>query len=312
MANIKTADLNLLKAFDALVDERSVTRAAERLALTQPAVSGMLNRLRDTFGDPLFVRTQRGVMPTRRALELAAPIKQLLAQIEMLLRPEAFDPATASFTISIAATDYALKAVVTPFLSRLRSLAPAVRVAVRSIDDERLHVQMERGEIHIALLTPQTTPHDLHARELFDERYVCALRQGHPAAATGRITLPRFCALDHAMVSLDGGGFQGATDEALARLGRSRRVVLSMPTFLSLLDVLRTSDLIALVPQRLVAEVEGLTLVNPPLEVPGFTKVAAWHACTHEDARYRWARDLLFQSCGLAIAPPRAAKRQQA
>ena len=312
LANINTLDLNLLKAFDALMDERSVTRAAGRLALTQPAVSGMLNRLRDAFDDPLFVRTQRGILPTPHALELAAPVKQVLAQVETLLRPAAFDPATASFIVSIAATDYALKAVVTPFLAALRSLAPGVRVAVRSIHDERLHAQLERGEVHVALLTPQTAPHDLHARKLFDERYVCVLSRNHPDAAKGRLTLARFCALDHAIVSLDGGGFRGATDEALARLGRSRRVVVSMPSFLALLDILRTSDLIALVPHRLVADVRDLALINPPLEVAGFTKIAAWHARTHEDVRYRWARELLFRTCGLTTEPQPAAKRQRA
>jgi len=139
--DIKTVDLNLLKAFDALMDERSVTRTAARLAVTQPAVSGMLNRLRESFGDLLFVRTQRGMVPTPRALELAGPVKHVLAQVETLLRPSAFDPASASFTLSIATTDYALKAVVTPFLAALRPLAPAIRVAVRAIDEARLRAQ---------------------------------------------------------------------------------------------------------------------------------------------------------------------------
>jgi len=309
--DIRTVDLNLLKAFDALMDEGSVTRTAGRLAVTQPAVSGMLNRLRESFGDPLFVRTQRGVMPTPRAIELAGPVKDVLAQVEALLRPAAFDPATASFTVSIATTDYALKAVVMPFLAALRPLAPGIRVAVRPMDETRLRGQFERGEVHIALLTPQTTPQDLHARRLFDEDYVCVLRQGHPEAGRGRLTLARFCALDHAIVSLDGGGFVGATDEALKALGRSRRVVLSMPSFMSLLDVVRASDLIALVPRRHVADVRDVVLVQPPLQVAGFTKVAAWHARTHEDARYRWARALLFQSCGIMEEPPPGRKRQR-
>ena len=127
--NLRRADLNLLKVFDVLMDERSVTRAAERLALTQPAVSGMLARLRERFDDPLFVRAQRGVTPTARALELAGPVRQVLAEVEALLRPAAFDPATASFTLTLAATDYALQAIVAPFIAALRARYRAFREA---------------------------------------------------------------------------------------------------------------------------------------------------------------------------------------
>jgi DNA-binding transcriptional LysR family regulator len=298
MIDISGVDLNLLKALDALLDERSVTRAAGRLGLTQPAVSAMLVRLRESFGDPLFVRTQRGVAPTPRALELAAPVKDVLRQIETLLQPAAFEAAGAEFTLSLAATDYALRAIVTPFLRLLRARAPRVRVAVLPIDDQRLSSQLERGDLHLALTTADTTPGDLHARRLFDERYVCVLRQGHPDAAAGLMTLERFCALDHALVSYAGGAFRGVTDEALARQGRQRRVALSVASFLILPEVLRASDLIAVAPRRLVAGETGLMLFDPPLEIPGFTKMAAWHERTHRDPAHRWARALLFEACG--------------
>ncbi|MEG0004184.1 LysR family transcriptional regulator, partial [Comamonas sp.] len=142
--NIKNLDLNLLKALDALLDERSVTRAAERLSLTQPAVSGMLTRLRESFDDPLFVRTQRGIAPTLRAQALAGPLKELLCNAEALLRPQGFDPATAQMTLRIAATDYALQAVVLPFLAVLRKRAPGVCVAVVPAQHLPLHERLER------------------------------------------------------------------------------------------------------------------------------------------------------------------------
>lgn len=155
--DIKSLDLNLLKALDALLDERSVTRAAERLALTQPAVSGMLTRLRESFDDPLFVRTQRGIAPTLRALALAGPLKELLCNAEALLRPQAFDPATAHMTLRIAATDYALQAVVLPFLAVLRQRAPGLCVAVVPAQHLPLHERLERGDIDLALVTPERT-----------------------------------------------------------------------------------------------------------------------------------------------------------
>lgn len=302
MRDIRTLDLNLLKTLDALLDERSVTRAADRLGLTQPAVSGMLARLRKSFDDPLFVRTQRGMVPTLRAEELAARVKQVLGEIEGLLKPVEFDPSTADFTLSLAATDYALRAIVTPFLAALRQRAKKLRVAVRPIENDRMLSQFERGDLDIALTTPETTPADLHARRLFDEQYVCALREDHPSIAKGRLSLDRFCAIDHALVSYAGDSFSGVTDDALAKLRRRRRVVLSIASFLVLPDILRASDLVAVVPQRLVRGEVGLALVAPPLDIPGFTKVAAWHERTHRDAGHRWVRRLLFETCGADLA----------
>lgn len=281
-----------------MLDERSVTRAANKLALTQPAVSGMLTRLRDSFDDPLFVRAQRGIIPTPRAVELSGPIKRLLEQISTLLQPATFDPATATVTISIAATDYALQTIIIPFLSALRQYAPNIRIAVRPIEDANIQLQLESGDIDIALMTPDTTPPELHARRLFDEQYVCVLRQDHPDAGSDQISLDRFCELDHAIVSYVGGGFRGITDLELATIGRERRVILSISSFLVLTDILRTTDLIAVVPKRLVANNEHLRLIEPPLVIPGFTKLAVWHERTHHDVAHQWVRSLLLQVCG--------------
>lgn len=313
MRDIRSLDLNLLKALDALLDERSVTRAAERLGLTQPAVSGMLTRLRESFDDPLFVRTQRGIVPTLRATELAGSLKQILGEVEALLQPVDFDPATAEFTMSIAATDYALQAVVVPFLAQLRQRAPGVRVAVRPVEDDRVQTQFERGDLDMALMTPEAAQPDLRSRRLFDERYVCALRADHPDARHAKLSLDRFCALDHALVSYFGQQFWGVTDDALAKAGRQRRVVLSVTSFLVLAEVLRTTDLIAVAPRRLVERTEGLALFEPPVDVPGFTKLAVWHERTHRDVGHRWARALLFETCGCleaANADPGARPRR--
>nr|WP_321238184.1 LysR family transcriptional regulator [uncultured Tolumonas sp.] len=301
MRDIRNVDLNLLKALDVLLDERSVTRAANKLALTQPAVSGMLTRLRDSFDDPLFVRTQRGIIPTPRALELAGPVKRVLEDIGTILQPTSFEPITATTTISIAATDYALQTIIVPFLSTLRQCAPNIRIIVRPIEDDCVQSQLESGAIDIALMTPETTPPELHARRLFDEQYVCVLRQDHPDAGSEQISLDRFCDLDHAIVSYVGGGFRGVTDLELAKIGRERRVILSISSFLVLTDILRTTDLIAVVPKRLVDNNHNLRLIKPPLAIPGFTKLAVWHERTHHDLAHQWVRSLLLQVCGNEI-----------
>jgi DNA-binding transcriptional LysR family regulator len=300
MADIRNLDLNLLKAFEALMEERSVTRAAVRLALTQPAVSGMLTRLRENLDDPLFVRAQHGMIPTARALELAGPVKRVLGEIEALLLPPSFEPTTASLTLRVASTDYALRAVIVPFLKVLKQLAPQIQTATRMIDNDQAPAQLERGDIDLALMTPETAPPELHARRLFDEHYVCAMRRDHPDGANGSLSLDRFCALDHALVSYTGDAFRGATDAALEKVGRRRRVTLSVSSFLVLPEILRTTDLIAIVPRRLVLDTEGLRLLDPPLEIPGFTKVAVWHERTHRDPGKRWARTLMFDTCAKA------------
>lgn len=294
-SDIRNLDLNLLKTLDALLDERSVTRAAARLSLTQPAVSGMLTRLREAFNDPLFIRAPHGMVPTLRAQALASPVKQLLTDAEALLQPAVFEPLNADFTWTIAATDYALKAVIVPFIAALKPLAPGIRVRIIPESPATLFAQTERGEVDIALLTPHSTPPDLHSRALYQEEYVCLMRADHPQAAAP-LTLDLFCELEHVLVSWQGDSFRGVTDDALATLGRSRRVGLSVSSFLVLPEVLAVSDMIAVVPRRLAKMASGVKIAPPPLAIPGFTKSMAWHERSHRDPAQQWLRELLHQT----------------
>ncbi|MBA7930927.1 LysR family transcriptional regulator [Klebsiella sp. RHBSTW-00215] len=294
-SDIRNLDLNLLKTLDALLDERSVTRAAARLSLTQPAVSGMLTRLREAFNDPLFIRAPHGMVPTLRAQALASPVKQLLTDAEALLQPAVFEPLNAYFTWTIAATDYALKAVIVPFIAALKPLAPGIRVRIIPESPATLFAQTERGEVDIALLTPHSTPPDLHSRALYQEEYVCLMRADHPQAAAP-LTLDLFCELEHVLVSWQGDSFRGVTDDALAAQGRSRRVGLSVSSFLVLPEVLAVSDMIAVVPRRLAKMASGMKISPPPLAIPGFTKSMAWHERSHRDPAQQWLRELLHQT----------------
>lgn len=292
MDNIKSLDLNLLKALEALLETRSVTAAAARLSLTQPTLSGMLARLRAAFDDPLFVRSQRGIIPTPRAEELTIQLKVVMQEINTLLQPTEFDPAKAERTISIAATDYAQRVVILPFLALLRREAPGIRMSVRPANMDNMASQMASGALDLALTTPEGAADTLKARHLFDERYVCVLRKDHPAAQ-GTLSLDDFCTLDHAIMSHDGTQFRGATDQALDRIDRKRRVVVSAPNFTMLIDLIKTSDCCALLPSRLIRNEQGLTIIEPPVAVPGFTKVLAWHERTHTDATLKWMRERL-------------------
>lgn len=297
MGDIKSVDLNLLKALDALMETRSVTRAAKRLGLTQPAVSGMLMRLREVFDDPLFIRSQRGVLPTPRAEALSVPLRQTLSDIQALLTPEAFVPANAAMTVTIAATDYAQNAVLLPLMSALRQEAPNILVSIRPLDLASLGQQMEVGNLDMALITPDMALATMRRRMLFDETYICIMRRGHPAADTP-LDIDRLCALDHALMSHDGSKFRGATDAALEQVGRSRRVVAVVPSFLVLIDLVRHSDLVAMVPSRLVADATDLLIQAPPIAIPGFTKILAWHERLQSDPAQKWIRERLATCAG--------------
>ncbi|WP_017385280.1 LysR family transcriptional regulator [Acinetobacter baylyi] len=231
MTNIRNLDLNLLRVFDMLMDEKNVSRAAEKLSVSQPAVSGMLTRLRHSLNDQLFVRSQHGIVPTTRANELAGPIKKLLQELDVLLEPVEFSPESTELTFSIAATDYSLKAIIESLLIKLTALAPRIRISVRWINERYLLEQMERGIIDIALTTPDASPLDFKSKTLFNESYVCVLRSDHPFSKFEELTLDQFCSLKHAIVSYTGGAFTGTTDKVLSDLGRERQVVLSIPSF---------------------------------------------------------------------------------
>ena len=293
MTHIRNIDLNLLVAFDALYDVRSVTRAAERLSLTQPTVSGMLNRLRDVFGDPLFVRTQHGVLPTPRADTLSEPVKVLLADIEAMVTPEAFDPASAEMTVSISANDYMQHALIVPFIKRLRKQAPGIRVAIMPAYIAGLAERLARGTIDLAVTIPEFAAPGLPRSLLYTERYVCVARKGHPLKSK-KLSLEAFCRFDHVMVSPTGGSFSGPTDDALAELGHDRRVAVSLPSFHVMLETIRTDDFLALVPERLLhGKMAGLKLFEPPVVVPDFDVIACWHRRVDAGPAQRWIRALL-------------------
>src|SRR5262245_27437920 len=297
MANIKRIDLNLLIVLDALLDDCNVTYAAERLGYTQPTVSGMLVRLRDLFGDPLFVRTQRGLLPTPRAQALAAPLKRLLADSHSLIARDEFDPATAETTFRIASNDYMQHALLVPFVNGLRSEAPKIRLAITPAIIEGIEDALARGQIDLAVTIPEFAMSDLPSRLLYRERYVVAVRRQHPLARRQRMTIERFCAYEHVLVSPTGGSFEGPTDRALARLRLKRTVRYSVPSFLLVPEVLQTDDLIALVPSRLVREDDKrLVVLKPPLEVEGFDVIAVWHQRVHTDTAHRWLRNRLVEA----------------
>jgi DNA-binding transcriptional LysR family regulator len=297
MTDMRGIDLNLLIVLDALLDERNVTRAAARLGYTQPTISGMLARLRDLFGDPLFVRAQRGILPTPRAQALASALKQFLADGRRLITQDVFDPATAELTFAISTNDYMQYVLLVPFIEVLRREAAKIRLAIKPPIIAGLVDALARGDADLAVTIPEFAMSDLPSRLLYRERYVAAVRLKHPLAKSRTISLETFCSYDHVLVSPTGGSFEGPADEELARIRRRRTVRYSVPSFLLVPELLQIDDLIALVPSRLLrGQGERLTLLRSPINVPGFDVIAVWHPRVDKDVAHRWLRMRLSQT----------------
>ena len=293
MTNIRNLDLNLLVAFDTLYETRNVSRAADQLSLSQPAVSGMLARLRKAFSDPLFVRTQHGILPTPKADDLAQPIREVVGLVDALLNRVPFDPATAEATISISANDYLQEAVLVPFIGKLRQRAPGIRLSVMPPMTDGLPMALAGGDLDLALTAPELADPKLRLTVLYSEQYVCIARKSHPLPG-GKISLKAFCAYDHLIVSPSRGSFTGPTDDALKQLGASRNVVISLPSFQTLLKTIQRDNFLALVPARILSgHMQRLKQYDIPFQVPDFDVIVCWHQIVDNDPLLKWTRALL-------------------
>ena len=290
-------DLNLLVALDVLVREESVTGAGKRIGLSQPAMSNVLSRLRSLLDDPVLVRTSKGMVPTPRALELVGPVRSGLAEIEVALRAGGkFDPASARARFVMAVTDHISPLFIPRLVSRLVREAPGIDLElVPWLGDQTFRgVQEGRVDLAIAVGNLQNVPAGLYKRNLFQDPFICMVREDHPDVGE-RLTLETYCALKHVLVS-PGGGRDGLVDMILAPMGLSRRVAVVVPTFLTAPFIVAASDMVVTISEwvaRPFADLLAVRLLEPPIEVRGDGWFALWHERTRHDPRHRWFRDLL-------------------
>ncbi|WP_034455645.1 LysR family transcriptional regulator [Buttiauxella noackiae] len=289
-------DLNLLLTLEALLAEQNVTKAAARLHLSQPAVSAQLNRLRDMFDDPLLIPARRGMTPTAKALELIVPVRESLDKLRhTLLSHKDFYPEQANLTVTISCTDYTQAAIVMPLMLALRQQAPGVRIAARPYNPLQFEQQLASGEVDIAIASPDATKAHLRSCHLFDETYVLIGRHGHPALKEN-LTIEEFVELEHVIVSPSGGSFTTPIDDALATFGHKRNVVMSAATFMFVPQIVSVSDLVALVPRRLLlAQPQQLAVTELPWLAEQFNVSLVWHERSHGHAGHLWVRELITQ-----------------
>ncbi|HEX6440592.1 MAG TPA: LysR family transcriptional regulator [Stellaceae bacterium] len=296
--DIRAVDLNLLKAFDALISERAVTRAASRIGLSQPAMSHALSRLRGLFGDDLFVRTQSGMEPTAHAREIAPLVAAAIEHIEAALNLGAgFDPETSAVTFTAGMAEYAEVALVGRLARAFTKEAPRATLRLLPFGGPGAAEQLERGAIDVAVAHLRALPATIESQTLLRDPFVVIVRKGHPLAAASALSIEAYAAQNHALVSPRGNP-TGAIDRILVDLGLRRRISLLVATYLALPAALAASDLVATVPSRIARQI-ALTAAIEILPLPvdlTVTVSMAWHRRAAGEPAQLWFRSLLVEA----------------
>ncbi|HKW54912.1 MAG TPA: LysR family transcriptional regulator [Stellaceae bacterium] len=291
MANLAALDFTLLAAFEALLTERNVTRAAERVGMAQPSMSNALSRLRHLFDDELFVRTPKGMQPTTRALSLAQPVSEMLGQVRRLLDADAaFDPSTSERRFVLGVAPFASYTLLPAFIRMFRREAPHARVHFFSLelqDEARL---LDESQIDLAVGIVIDLPKRFGTCVLFRDRPVCITRKDHPALRDG-LTLERFVALPHVHAT---HYMQTVVDAALAQHGLKRRVVMNGHNYLAIGVMVAHSDLLAIVPERMACDAVRrgeIDVHELPLPIEDQPVGLAWSKHGQSDPAVMWLRD---------------------
>lgn len=297
--NIQSLDLNLLRVFDAVMEERNVSRAAERLFMSQPAVSHALSRLRHSAKDELFVKSSGGMMPTPRAVELAVPVHDALSMLENAFNPPEFDPETSNRVFRIATHDYFTSVIAVDLAALLSNVAPGVSIRLKPTEGRALEM-LDLQEADVAVSAFGELPDRFEETKLFEDRYVCVVRKAH-LLAKGRMTLKKFASARHLLIS-PRGDERGFVDTALAREGLTRHVGMIVNQFASAPGIVAESDLVLTAPERIAiqaVEKHGCVLKPCPIEAPeAFTKTSVIrHKRLGNHPAIDWLCDLMVDVC---------------
>ena len=290
--NIPEIDLNLLTVFDAVLAEGNISRAAERLGLSQPAVSNALARMRKATGDRLFVRLAKGMAPTPYAQRIADPIHHALATIRTsMAESKGFDAATSARSFSVYLTDLGEVFFLPRLLAHLRRVAPGVRIRTLPMPTEYSQEALKNGEVDLAIGNLPDFHAGFYQQRLFRDHYVCVVRRDHPAIG-GRITPRQFAAASHAIATPAGTGHDIIL-RTLMEHGLENRIVLQVQNFLVLPTLIATTDLLAMVPHSVGSQLSrynDIKLLPMPISIPAFDIKQCWHERFHDDEGNRWLR----------------------
>lgn len=300
--DLTTIDLNLFVAFEALFEERSVTVAARRLHLGQPAMSAALGRLRTVFEDELFIRIGKEMQPTSKALEIAPGILATLQHVRHTLEArQGFDPSSSQQSFAIGSSDYTSYVVLPKLLQLCSKTAPGVNFQVIGFEKDSVGELLEQGVIDAALgVFPNLPPHT-NSTALFQERFVGIARRGHPAIVNGTVALEAFASLPHALVTIRRDA-TGEIDKILTRHGLQRRIAVTIPHMLVLPAMIATNDLVAAIPHRIATQLatsHHLELFELPVQTEPWIVSLIWSRLADKDIAHEWLRETLHTTAAV-------------
>lgn len=299
MPELRNFDMNLLVAFDLLMQEQNVSRAAERMFVSQSAMSHILQRLRQQLDDPLLVKTPSGMMPTDRALALIVPVKAVLRDVRRLISTrEEFDPAKSERRFVIAATDYMDLLVIPALVERIARYAPGVAIHVKQTETPFPARELEYNDLDVVLgfETILKPPGHLVVEKLFDDCMTCIVSRNHPTNRAELLTLDEYVLMKHMLISRTGARI-GLIDEWLAEKGLERRIALIVPHFLSAPFIVANTDMLLSLPGRIAEKFVGLaplSVLPVPFDLPSYDLVMVWHPLRENDPAHRWLREQIL------------------
>ena len=296
-----TPDLNLLLVFEAMFRHGSVTRAAAQIGLTQSAMSSALGRLRKQFGDPLFVNTRSGMLPTPRALELAPPLTEALAMVRGAMDSRAaFDPRSSNRSLRVYMTDVGEMVLLPALMRHLHAHGPALRLETAQLPAAELAVRLETGDIDLAIGYLPQLPDKIRRARLFEEHYVCMTRPDHPLGRSAPLTLKEFLGARHVLIASMGSGHQ-QLERMLAERGVQDNVALRVPHFVVVPVIVAGTDLVVSLPSRVAGASARLVKVKVhplPIPIPSFDVSLYWHERVENDPANLWLRATLAELFG--------------
>ena len=288
--NLRQLDLNLLVALDVLITEASVTKAAERLGMSQSAMSHSLKRLRTILNDEILIRTSREMEVTPYARKISDRISQILSEIQStLLEKETFNSATAKETFKIAASDYVESTIGINLLQQLTKVAPGIKIRISNVNKETVMNALDDNSIDLVINAKLPLKNWHVEQDLYREEFVCVVRGDDSFT---ELSVDDYVERSHILVSMR-DDFQGAYDKILDRQEQSRQVVWSTPHFMTVPFLLANSDCVALLPNRMAqhcAKNMNLKLLSPPIDIEGFTVSMVWHKRNNNNPRHQWLR----------------------
>lgn len=296
--NLRNVDLNLLVVFETIFEEQSITRASERLHMSQPSMSNALSRLRNTLKDPLFVRTSKGMIPTERARQLIEPVHDALVIIRNALQEQwAFDYATAEHIFTIAMSDYSESVILPRLMDWIAGIAPGINIRVIPLNEDNLPYELQSGKVDLAIGYINSLEKGFDCDELLIEDFVTIVRGSHPKIKNS-LTLKQFSSIPHVTITPRAGEL--TIDQILSEKGYRRSIALQVPNFLSIPPIISSTNYLSTIPLRVAqtyAKHMNLALLKPPVSLQKRSINQYWHTHKNKDTAHTWLRRSLHEIC---------------